>query len=95
MRFVSASEISIACCNTCSSGNGLFLQPLRQRFAFQIFHHRIIRAILPAGIEECADVWMVQAGDGFRFALESLAQFGTIREMCGQDFDGDDAVRNT
>ncbi len=35
---------------------------------------------------------MIQAGDGFCFALEALAQFGAAREMRGQNFDRDDAI---
>jgi hypothetical protein len=35
---------------------------------------------------------MIQAGNGARFTLESFAQFGTIRKMRWQNFDGDDAV---
>src|SRR6266404_2498739 len=65
---------------------------MRERLAFQIFHHQIINAVLLADVEECADVRMIQAGNSARFALESFAQFGTIRKMRRQNFDGDDAV---
>ncbi len=36
---------------------------------------------------------MIEAGDGLCFALEPFARFGTIGEMRGQNFDGDDAVK--
>jgi hypothetical protein len=47
-----------------------------------------------ADVEKRADVWMIQAGDGARFTLESFAQFGTIRKMRRQNFDGDDAIES-
>ena len=45
-----------------------------------------------ADVVERADVRMIQAGDRFCFALESLAQFGTIGKMSRQNFDGDDSI---
>ena len=45
-----------------------------------------------AGVVERADVGMIQAGDGFCFALEALAQFSAVCEMRGQNFDGDDSI---
>jgi hypothetical protein len=35
---------------------------------------------------------MIQAGNRSSFALESLAQFGSVRKMRRQHFDGNDAV---
>jgi hypothetical protein len=35
---------------------------------------------------------MVQAGDGFCFALESLAQFRAPGEMGGKNLDGDNSI---
>jgi hypothetical protein len=35
---------------------------------------------------------MVQAGDGFCFALESLAQFRAIGEVSGQNFDRNNSI---
>ena len=69
-----------------------FLQPLRERLAFEIFHHQKINSVLMADVVEGADVRMIQAGDRFCFALESLAQFGTISKMRRQNFDGDDSI---
>ena len=68
------------------------LQSLRERLAFDIFHHQKIDVVLVAGIEKRADVRMIQAGDGFRFALEPLAQFRAISEMRGQNFDRDGSI---
>jgi len=50
-----------------------FLQTLRQRFAFDILHHQIINSILLADVVKDADLRMIQAGDGFCFALEPFA----------------------
>jgi hypothetical protein len=46
-----------------------------------------------ANVMERADVRMIQAGNRFGFALETLAQFSTIGKMRGQHFDGDDSVQ--
>jgi hypothetical protein len=46
-----------------------------------------------ARVEERADVRMVQAGNRFCFALESLAQFGTIRKLRRQNFDRDNSIK--
>ena len=88
----SASEISMAYCKTCWIGSGPFTQALREGLAFEIFHHQEIDVVLMAGVVEGADVRMVQAGDGFCFAVEALAQFGAVGEMSGKNLDGDDAI---
>src|ERR1700676_2103561 len=45
-----------------------------------------------AGIEERADVRMVQAGDGLCFTVKTLAQFRAVGEMRGKNFDRHDAI---
>ena len=45
-----------------------------------------------ASIVKRADVGMIQAGDRFCFALEALAQFGTISKMSRKNLDGNDAI---
>jgi hypothetical protein len=35
---------------------------------------------------------MIQAGDRFCFAIESLTQLGAVGEMSGKNFDGDDSI---
>ena len=62
-----------------------FQQPLRERLAFEILHHQKINSVLMADVVERADVRMIQAGDGFCFAVESLTQFGTICKMRRQE----------
>jgi len=41
-------------------GQGSALQPLAQRFAFQVFHDQEVGAILTTHIEKRADVRMMQ-----------------------------------
>jgi len=41
---------------------------------------------------ERTDVWMVQAGDGSGFPLESLPDFGMTGYVRGKDFDGNGAI---
>jgi hypothetical protein len=36
---------------------------------------------------------MVQAGDGFRFALESFAQFSAVGEMTGKNLYGNNSIK--
>ena len=69
-----------------------FFQALRQRLAFEILHYQIIKAILLADVVKRADMRMIQAGNGARFALESLTQFGSIGKVIRKDFDGNGAV---
>src|ERR1700674_473947 len=69
-----------------------FQQTLRERLAFEIFHYQIIDTVLLADVEESADVGMIQAGNGASFALESLAQLGTIRKMRRQNLNCNDSV---
>ena len=46
-----------------------------------------------SGVVEGADVRMIQTGNSFCFALKSLAQFGAIGEMRGQDFYRDGSIK--
>src|SRR5215469_12263283 len=57
-------------------GQWTFLKPLRQRLSFYALHHQVVDPVLMADVVEHADVGMVQAGDGFGFALESLSLRG-------------------
>ena len=68
------------------------LQPLAQRLAIEVFHDEKIRVLLTADIVEHADVGMIHAGHGARFAFKPLAQFGVAREVRRQNSDGDRAV---
>ena len=68
------------------------LQSLRERLALDIFHHQKINVVLESRVVKRADVRMIQAGDGFCFALKSLAQFRAVGEMRGQNFNRDGAI---
>jgi len=71
----------------------VFHEPLRQRLAFEIFHHQKINSVLMSSVVERANVRMIQTGDRFCFALEALAQFGPVGEMGGENFDGNNSIK--
>src|SRR5579863_93655 len=71
---------------------GTFVQPLRERLAFEILHDEEVGPILLADVVEGADVGMIQAGNRASFALKPLAQLGTAGEMSGRNLNGDDAI---
>ena len=54
-----------------------------QRTPFDVLHNKIVRA----DVVERADVGMVQAGDGFSFALKAFGETALNR------FDGDGAIQ--
>jgi hypothetical protein len=43
-------------------------------------------------VVERADMRMIQAGNGPCFPLEALAEYGSIRKVIREDFDGNDAL---
>ena len=49
--------------------------------------------VLTSDVVQRADVRMVQAGDGLRFALEALLHFGVVGEMRREDLDRHGAVQ--
>ena len=76
-----------------SSGNGAPGEPIGERLALEQLHHQVVDAILVADVEQRADVRVVQARDGARFALEALAAPWITATSGGQDLDGDDAIQ--
>ena len=74
---------------------GAFVQPVGQRLALQVFHHKEVDIVLAADIVEAADVGMTQAGYSSRFALKPLSDFRASREMCRENFDCDGAVKTS
>ena len=46
-----------------------------------------------AHVVQRADMWVVQARDGLRLALEPLLEIGVTGDVLGQDLDGDGAVQ--
>ncbi len=69
------------------------LQTGRQSVALHQLHDEVVNPILFAHVVERADVRVVQAADGFGFALEAFTQTGVAGELFGQDFDGDGAIQ--
>ena len=51
---------------------GTFLQSIGKGVSFDVLHDHVVNAVLAADIVERTDVWMVQAGDGTGFSLETL-----------------------
>jgi len=53
---------------------GSFAKPGFEAFSLQILHYKKLNRILVAHVVQRTDVWMIQAGDGSRFALETLGE---------------------
>ena len=69
------------------------LQPLLERLPIHVLHDAILNPVLCANIEERADVRVIQAADGFGFALEAFAQISSVGQMFGKDLDRNHAVQ--
>ncbi len=61
-------------------------------FAFQALHDQEVDAVLMSDVVEDTDVRMIQAGDGARFALETLPRVGIVRQVFRQNLDSYGAV---
>jgi hypothetical protein len=70
-----------------------FPQAGTKSFPFKTFEYQVGGAVVVPNVVQNADVGMRQLGDGAGFALEALAEFGILREMFGEDFDGDVAIQ--
>ena len=66
--------------------------PRGQCFPFEVLHDQVINAILVADVVEDADVGMIEAGDGLRFAFEPLAEYGVPGKVRGQNLNGDGSI---
>ena len=73
-------------------GEGAFFEALGEGLAFDALHDEIVDAILMADVVEHADVGMIEAGNSFGFAFETLFLHGIGRKMRGKNLDGDSAV---
>jgi hypothetical protein len=69
------------------------LQARGDGFALQILHHQIIDTVLLANVVQWANVWMAQARNGLRLALEPLARLRVDREVFGKNLDRKGRVR--
>ncbi len=70
------------------------LQPRRQRLAFHVLQHQVIRAVLGADIVQRADAWMVQRRSRPRLAFEAFPRFARFRQPCRQHLDGNGALQS-
>ena len=61
-----------------------FRQSLRERLAFEVLHDQIVDAVLVADVVKRADVRMVERSDRFGFALEPLAECGSLARASGR-----------
>src|SRR5216684_3604318 len=62
------------------------LEPMGQRFAFQVLHDEIVDTVLVADVVESADVRMTEARNGPGLALEALARLRIAGKMFGKNF---------
>ena len=69
-----------------------FLQPMGQRFAFEVLHDEERRAVLLADIKQRANVRVIKPRDRASFTVEALAELRIAGEALGQDLDRDGAI---
>ena len=77
------------------SGERLACEASVERLAFEVLHDEEVDSILRADVVKDADVRMLQAGNGFGFAIETGAQFGVGAEVRRKNFDGNDALETS
>jgi hypothetical protein len=63
-----------------------------ERLSLEILHHEEVDAVVAANVVEHANMAVVQAGNGARFALESRPLVGGQREVGGEHLDRDGAI---
>src|SRR6516225_3026767 len=63
--------------------------PVRQRLAFDQFEDEESRVVRFPEIVYCRDIGMVQRGENLGLSLKSADAIGILRELSGQDLDGD------
>jgi hypothetical protein len=64
-----------------------------QRLAFEQLHGDKALSILLSNVINGANVWMVQGGGSFSFALESSDGLGIAGKLIGQELQGNEAVK--
>src|SRR5437879_4814884 len=72
---------------------GSSLEPLSQRFTFEVFHHQEIGVVLLTDVVKRADMRMVQAGNGARLPHNSFMYFRAIGKISSQYRDGYKALQ--
>ena len=68
-------------------------EALGERLAFHALHHQIVGSVLMTDVMQHADVRMIQAGDGFRFAFESLFANWIRGQLRGKNLDRNNAIK--
>src|ERR1700730_10104312 len=68
-------------------------QPRGQRVSFEILHYQVIDAVLMTDVVEDANMGMIRAGDGFRFAFEPLPKLGVPGKVRGQNLDSNGSIQ--
>jgi hypothetical protein len=87
-----ASAISIAMVNACSIASGP-LEPALECVPVKVLHHHEHRPGVLADVVKRADVWMRQTRHRLRLALGARAVCGVGRNVSGQDFDRNGAIK--
>src|SRR5262245_13297915 len=82
----------LACRQSTSAGGVNASQAVRERLPFEMLEHEEVHAVLPADVEQRADVWVIQRGDRARLAIEPLTQLSIGGECFGQHLDRDGAI---
>ena len=68
------------------------LQPLSERLPRQMLHYEVGGFAMLTDVVECANVWVVQAGDGPGLAFEPGTAVGVAADLSRKYFDGDRAI---
>ena len=75
-------------------GERPFLESRRERFAIEVRHDQIVRAIDDPDVVDTADVRMVKRGDSARLALETCPQVRIACERTAQNLDRNRAIES-
>ena len=98
VRFVQCSGDPRRYAQRFADRQGASAKPGRERFTLKMFHDEEMRPGMRSGngrladVIKRADVRIVERGDVFRFAVESLDELRIRGERGRQDFDGHDAI---
>ena len=69
------------------------LEPFLQSLAVEELHHQVVDPVLAAHVVKRADVRVIQAGDRLGLTLETRAEGVIVRQVLGQNFDGDHSIQ--
>jgi hypothetical protein len=92
MRFIESVRDLRRVSQKLSGRQRTFFDASCERLALEILHHQVFDSVLMAHVIKRTDVRMIQARNGARFALESLANFRRVRDPLRKNFYGNGAV---